>query len=1151
MTEVASDFSQLPPEHQHLLRLAQEQNNIIVKPLQQLKGGLSGATIFLVSVSAVDSVVVEHLVLKLDRPYPGERDEIDRHRIAIAQAPPLFAGNHMPDIAFDKIEFEGLIAVFYRVAGESLFKYRPLAAYAQQQQLETIFDLVSSDLLTEWNSELNFEVVHPQSLLAQWLGYRIEPGNQIERFLKENQQVHADMPGLLLEDIAFPNPLLYAQKADLWESTRSIDAMFGFQHGDLNTNNILVRFAADGREIEGYYIIDFAFFEEQAPLLYDHAYLELAYLIRYLESVPFEAWIKLIVLLTQQDILDPQQLPIELAGPLTVTGAARKAFDRWVQTTHRSLADDLWGQYWLAAVAAGLNFAHKKGLGDRERLASLLYAAAHMKRYCKAFGVPLPSETSPIYINGRSSASAPGGIASASSTKLQQRLLAQIDPFVGRELELNKIASLLASRTNRLVTIVGPGGVGKTRLALQAANQTRDNFAQGVYFVSLAHLDSAALIVQSIAEALNFPLSTQEEPDSQLLGYLRHKELLLVLDNFEHLLDGAGLLASVLRAAPSVTLLVTSRQRLNLLGETAFPLTGMKFGHWETPEEAFANSAVQLFLLGAKRTQADFSLRPQDLSHLARILQLTEGMPLGILLAAGWVNLLSLKEIASEIAHNLDFLETQLRDVPARQRSMRAVFETSWNRLSPKEKDLLKKLSLFRVSFSRQAAHHVAGASLRDLAGLINNSMLRRESESGRYSIHELLRQYAEERLRQSPESLSLAQREHASYFAEFMRRKWEELTNERQKEALIEIIDDIENVRAAWHYHISQHNFVDVAKFLDSLWMVYDVQGWYRAADDLFGDAVKAVRQKINETAEAATSIVLAQLLARQSYFSGLLGRPEQGLAMAEESVALLRQFAYKGDLVIPLVVLNMNAVFMDKITAVGQDGQEAMEVARARGDRWGQAMIMTWQASRALAEQDYDEAHLLAQQSSTIFEELGESWGLTWSSGVVLGSVAVAQGNYAEARERYQRGLDAAREIDYRRATQHAYNNLGHVALLMGDPLEAERCYLHSLAISEEIGQTRELVETLFDIAQARAAQGKKEEAIRLIALVLSHPASAQYSLFGHRHLQEEAKLLSRELEADLGSTVYETTLPGDRSLDFEAVVSNLLQPEQPHQA
>ena len=190
------------------------------------------------------------------------------------------------------------------------------------------------------------------------------------------------------------------------------------------------------------------------------------------------------------------------------------------------------------------------------------------------------------------------------------------------------------------------------------------------------------------------------------------------------------------------------------------------------------------------------------------------------------------------------------------------------------------------------------------------------------------------------------------------------------------------------------------------------------------------------------------------------------------------------------------------------------------------------------------------MAQQSSTIFEALGESWGLTWSSGVVLGSVAVAQGDFAEARERYQRGLDAARKIDYRRAIQHGYNNLGNVALLMGDPLEAELYYLHSLGISEEISQTREMVETLFDIARVRVAQGKKEEAVRLIVLVLRHPASAQHSLFGHRHLKEEAELLRVKLEADLTPVAYETALSSNQSLDFEVVVSNLLQPEQ-HQA
>jgi len=280
-------------------------------------------------------------------------------------------------------------------------------------------------------------------------------------------------------------------------------------------------------------------------------------------------------------------------------------------------------------------------------------------------------------------------------------------------------------------------------------------------------------------------------------------------------------------------------------------------------------------------------------------------------------------------------------------------------------------------------------------------------------------------------------------------------------------------------------------------------------------------------------------------------LGRPEQGLAMAEESVAILRQSSRKGDLVIPLLVLNMNAVFINKIAVVGQDGQEALEFARARGDSWREAMMLTWLASRALVDQDYGLANLLAQQSSTIFEKLGESWGLTWSSGVVLGSVAVEQGDYAEAIKRYQHGLNAAQEIDYRRAIQYAYNNLGHVALLMGDPLEAVRCYLLSLRISEEIGQTREMVETLFDIARARVAQGKNEEAIWLTTLVLSQPAITQQSLFGNRHLQEEAKLLRKKLEDDLTNEGCKTIPSKDRSIDFDAEVSNLLHPEQEHQS
>ena len=1144
MTELAAAFSILPPPYQRLVVHSQDENSIVVTPLQQLKGGLSGAYIFLASVSPVSSSDVEHLVLKLDRPYPGKRNEVARHHIASRQSPPLFARSHMPDIAYQPVEFDGLIAVFYRVAGESLLQYHPLAALELQPQLQTIFERVSTDLLAEWNSQANHEVAAPQSLLAHWLTYRLDTGNRIERFLREDQDLDADVPGLLLGDIVYPNPLFYARTTHLWEGTRSLDAMFGFQHGDLNTNNILVRFDAEGREIDGYFFIDFAFFEERAPLLFDHAYLELAYLIRYLENIPLATWIKFIARLSQQDFVDLHQIPVELAGLALVTGSARRAFEQWSQSTRRSLADDLWGQFWLAAAAVGLNFCNKSGLHRRERLAALIYAAVHMKRFCIAFGVPLPSETSPINIADHAPKAPPVRRALNISGNLSRSLESLIDPFVGRELELNNLVGILTDSDSHLVTVTGPGGVGKTHLALKATSKIASSFAHGASFVPLAHLDSADQIAQSIAESLNFPLTAPEKPESQLIDHLRYREILLVLDNFEHVLDGVDLLANMLISAPGVTLLVTSRQRLNLRGETVFQLSGMSVKRWNSLEEALTDNPVQLFLLGARRAKADFALSAEDLDHLARILQLTEALPLGILLAAGWVNLLALKDIADEIDSSLDFLETDLRDVPARQRSLRAVFDSTWHQMSTEEKKLLKKLSPFRAGFTRQAAQHVAGAELPDLASLINSSIVRKEYVSGRFSIHELLRQYVEEKLRASPKNLLLVQSTHANYYAELTNAKWKDLTSEKQKSALFEMVDDIENVRAAWRHVLKKFHLKDLGKFLDTLWMVYDVMGWYQAADTLFGEAAALVRPQISESDLELANIVLAQLLARQGYFSGLLGNPEKGLGMAQESVSILKRSDRPGDLLLPLIALNMNAVFLDDFTSVGEDSQEVLETVQAERDRWGEGMILTWMASRALANQEYRAARLLAGRSSAIFEELGESWGLSWSSGVVLGSVAIAQGEYTEARMRYQRGLDAAMEIGYRRAIQYANNNLGHVALLLGDPSEAETYYLQSLKISEEIGQKREMVETVFDLAKIQAAQGNKEKAVRMTALVLDHPASSQQTLFGRRNLQHEARHLLNAVQKDFEPDSYEAALYSDKYADIEAAVMDLLQ-------
>jgi predicted ATPase len=349
-------------------------------------------------------------------------------------------------------------------------------------------------------------------------------------------------------------------------------------------------------------------------------------------------------------------------------------------------------------------------------------------------------------------------------------LPAQTTPFVGREAVLAEIAERLQDPGCRLLTLIGPGGSGKTRLALEAAAARLEEYEHGAFFVPLAPLQSAESIVPTVTEALGIRFYDAGPPRRQLLDYLRQKRMLIIMDNFEHLLPpagewdegGAGLMTDILKTAPDVRILTTSRAGLNVQGEHLFPVAGMDLPPLPSPEDGKGGqpqtvggregeySAVKLFLTSARRVQPGFELTPANQADVVRICRLVEGMPLGILLAAAWAPMLTPAEIVAQIRSGLDFLETDLRGVPERQRSMRATFDHSWRLLTQREREVFQALSVFRGGFTQEAAQEVTGASLRTLLGLVNKSFLER-TPTGRYQVHELLRQYAQEKLDQEP----------------------------------------------------------------------------------------------------------------------------------------------------------------------------------------------------------------------------------------------------------------------------------------------------------------------------------------------------------------------------------------------------------------
>jgi predicted ATPase/DNA-binding SARP family transcriptional activator len=381
-------------------------------------------------------------------------------------------------------------------------------------------------------------------------------------------------------------------------------------------------------------------------------------------------------------------------------------------------------------------------------------------------------------------------------------LPAQTTPFVGRQPEVAELARLLANPAIKLVTILAPGGMGKTRLGLAVAERQLGRFPDGVFFVPLAPLTSPDDIVTTIAEQVGFTFSGNAPPQQQLLDYFRDRKTLLVLDNFEHLLAGARVVTDLLEAAPAVKVLATSREKLNLSGETVYVLAGLHFPSWEALEDLLAYDAVRLFVQSARRVRPDFEPEGDALDDLARICRLVEGMPLALVLSAGWLDVLSLERIAAEVQRGIDILETEQRDVPERQRSVRATFSYSWERLSEGERDVFMKLSVFRGGFGFEAAAAVAGAGLRTLRSLAGKSLVQALS-ADRYEVHELLRQYGEEKLRRTDE-VAVVRQAHSRYYLGFLAERDEDIKGRRQQAGLQEIRADFENVRQAWLWAVA-----------------------------------------------------------------------------------------------------------------------------------------------------------------------------------------------------------------------------------------------------------------------------------------------------------------------------------------------------------
>ncbi len=653
----------------------------------------------------------------------------------------------------------------------------------------------------------------------------------------------------------------------------------------------------------------------------------------------------------------------------------------------------------------------------------------------------------------------------------------QNTPFVGREKELGAIRERLYASECRLLTLLGPGGSGKTRLALQSAAESIEEFPDGVYFVPLAPVQDPRWVLAAIAQALRFTFYSREDPETQLIRYLQDKRVLLVLDNFEHVIAAAPLVSRLLEGAPRLKVLATSRERLRLQGEHVLFVAG-----FPTPAEDSAAKDVaawQLFEQSARRVRPEFRLNEENLPLVAKICRLVDGLPLGIELAASWVNAISCAQILEELHKSPDLAQSRSRDVPERQRSLRHVFAYSWNLLTPVEQAALQALSAFPGAFTLEAAREGAEIPLSILARLLEKSLIQKTPDE-RYQILQTVRYYA-----QSKGHIARASRQRiCGYYARWMRRQAAALRGKNQPQALQAVGSEIANLRTVWNWALKERRLEDLEALSIGLYLFYTIQAWHNEGNAAFREGIEALQRHRPPTRELdeIRRRVLSRLLAYRAAFEIHIGHLQEAETRLKKSLQLSRSIAHSELMGFALDKLGRLEDARGHYQRAEKYYTEALHYYELVNDIAGTAMALNHIGYAHYRMAHYPTAEEYFTRALQRYRRLQNEWGIA-SCLNNLGNIAFMRGAYFTARQHYLTSRGLRKAI----GDQHGYattcTNLGMLARMEGDPQEAREYLTEAAQAYARIGDQRGQARTWMTLGEIALAGNDFAQARRLL--------------------------------------------------------------------